>query len=159
MNETKPECNAPDEEIQPSPRTVTFPAQFGYLVAVRGFVAQEAEACGLSPESVYAVQLAVDEAFTNIIEHAFGGESQENIECCCQGNQEGLKIILRDCGHSFDPERVPWPDLESDLRHRKVGGLGLYLIRKLMDEVQYKYIPPAAGVQGCNVLIMVKHKE
>jgi anti-sigma regulatory factor (Ser/Thr protein kinase) len=63
-------------------------------------------------------------------------------------------VALRDYGHPFDPSRVPEPDINAGLEERKAGGLGLYLIRKLMDEVHFEFTPDSG-----NVLTMVKHKE
>lgn len=136
-----------------------FVAQFAVLDDVREFVGQEAEACGLSAAAVYGVQLAVDEAFTNIIEHAYGGECQDEIECVCQCNSNSLVVTLIDCGRPFDPKDVPDPDLDSDLEDRQVGGLGLYFMRKMMDEVDFNFVPNPQGDTGCNLLKMVKFKE
>ncbi len=67
---------------------------------------------------------------------------------------DALTIILRDHGDSFDPASVPEPDLTCDLEDRRVGGLGVYLIRQLMDEVSYER-PSGAG----NVLVLVKRRR
>ncbi len=136
-----------------------FPAVFTSLDEVRSFVANEAELYGLASREVYAVQLAVDEAFTNIVEHAYGGESQEKIECTCQITEEGLIITLRDCGKQFNPLEVPDPNLEADLEEREIGGLGLFFMRQLMDEVSFTFIPQSGDKAGCNLLRMVKRKE
>lgn len=136
-----------------------FPAVFKSLDEVRSFVAEEAELYGLSSREVYAVQLAVDEAFTNIVEHAFGGECQEKIECTCQITDEGLVITLCDCGKQFNPLEIPDPNLEADLEEREIGGLGLYFMRQLMDEVSFTFIPQSGDRLGCNMLRMVKRKE
>ena len=146
----------PEESL---PITEVFPAQYEYLEEVREFVARKADRLGLDSAGVYAVQLAVDEAFTNIIEHAYGGECAEEIECTCQITPVGLEIILKDCGSSFNPDEVPDPDLDTELENRQVGGLGLYFIRRLMDEVQFSIQPEEPGKPGCNILKMVKRKE
>ena len=140
-------------------KTVDFPAQFSVLDDLRLFVGQQAEACGLEDKAIYAVQLAVGEAFTNIIEHAFGGECQETIECVCQCTPKGLEITLIDCGKPFRPEDVPDPDLVSDLEDRQVGGLGLYFMRKMMDEVYFSFAADSHAHPGCNMLRMIKRKE
>jgi serine/threonine-protein kinase RsbW len=144
---------------EPSVRSVTYPAQFENLELVRSFVAEAAEDCGLEPAAVYAVQLAVDEAFTNIIEHAYGGESDQKIQCECRVNPDGLSISLKDCGKPFDPEDVPPPDLEADLEDREVGGLGLFFINQLMDDVQFSFGTEPESGKTCNILTMVKRKE
>lgn len=140
-------------------QTVVYPARFENLDHVRDFVAGLAEKCGLEPAAVYAVQLAVDEAFSNIIEHAYGGESDEVVECTGQLARGELIVTLRDCGKSFSPEAVPAPDLLADLEDREVGGLGLYFIRQLMDEVHFDFVRHPETGKNCNVLRMVKRKE
>lgn len=140
-------------------RSGRFPARFSSLSGVREFVGKAASECGLSSKAEYAVQLAVDEAFSNIIEHAYEGESREEVECICLLDEDSLTVILRDCGHPFDPNAVPPPDLKASLTKRKAGGLGLYFMRQLMDEIHFAFIPGSNGSDGCNVLTMVKRKE
>lgn len=140
-------------------QTRVYAAQFDNLEPVRQFVGEAARQSGLDDSAIYAAQLAVDEAFTNIIEHAYGGESLEKIECSCEIFEAGLVITLCDCGKPFDPVAVPDPDLEADLEDRDIGGLGLYFIRQLMDEVEFNFTRQAETGKLCNVLRMVKRKE
>lgn len=142
-----------------SAQTVVYPARFENLDRVRDFAAELADKCGLEPAAVYAVQLAVDEAFSNIIEHAYGGESDEVIECTGQYTRNELTITLRDCGKSFNPGSVPDPDLFADLEDREIGGLGLYFIRQLMDEIQFEFVRHPETGKNCNLLRLVKRKE
>jgi serine/threonine-protein kinase RsbW len=137
-----------------TPKTATFPAQFGSLAAIGEFATRAAEAAGLDARAVYAVQLAVEEACANIVEHAYGGEGRGDIECTCIVNNNELTVILRDYGRPFDPTSVPEPDLCASLEDRKARGLGLYIIRQLMDKVRFEFIPDSG-----NVLTMVKRKE
>jgi serine/threonine-protein kinase RsbW len=74
--------------------TRIYPAQYNYLDDIRDFVESNAELYGLDSSQIYSVELAVDEAFTNIIEHAYGGECAEDIECTCQITQNGLVITM-----------------------------------------------------------------
>lgn len=142
-----------------STQVIRLLAQFENLERVRNFAAQYAEVYGLPPQDVYSVKLAVDEAFSNIVEHAYGGECQEEIECTCQISNQGLVITLRDCGQPFKPDEVPEPNLAAELQEREIGGLGLYFIRQLMDEVEFKFIIETENQRGCNLLRMVKRKE
>ncbi len=134
-----------------------YPARYTSLERVREFVGQAAELCGMGEQAVYQVQLAVDEAFTNIVEHAYDGESDQLVECSCQIEDDGLLVILHDCGKAFDPTIVAEPDLESPLEERDIGGLGIYFMRKLMDEVHF--LPAPVNQDGCNTLTMYKRKE
>jgi anti-sigma regulatory factor (Ser/Thr protein kinase) len=140
-------------------QVMVLAARFENLDQVRDFVGEQAENYGLEPAAVYAVQLAVDEAFSNIIEHAYGGESDEKVECSTQATRNELIITLRDCGRPFNPESVPAPDLEADLEDREIGGLGLYFIRQLMDDVEFTFVHDPEQNKACNLLRMVKRKE
>jgi serine/threonine-protein kinase RsbW len=131
-----------------------FPGRFDSLAKISAFVVRAAKAAGLGSAAVYAVEMAVDEACTNIIEHAYGGEGLGDIECTCRVDTYGLTVALRDRGHPFDPSGVSEPDINASLEERKEGGLGLYLMRKLMDEVHFEFDPDCG-----NVLTMVKRKE
>ncbi len=136
----------------PMPHT-TFDAAFQSLDAIRQFVAESARQAGFSDKDIYAIQLAADEACTNIIEHAYSQEPSGQIEIDCQWSQDEFKIVIRDRGKSFDPARVPKPKLSVELSQRKIGGLGMYLMRRLMDKVDYHASP-----QEGNVLTMIKYK-
>jgi serine/threonine-protein kinase RsbW len=133
---------------------LTFPGRFDSLVAISEFVGRAAESTSLDERAVYEVQLAVDEACTNIIKHAYGGEGRGDIEITCRINDEGLTVILRDHGQPFDPTSVPPPKLHGNLKDRNLGGLGLFFMHKLMDEVHFEFTPDSG-----NVLTMVKRKQ
>ena len=131
---------------------MTFPARFEYLDEIRAYVGKRARAAGFNDKEVYSVQLATDEAASNIIEHAYEGVPNGRIELTCEFKDDRLTITLLDRGKSFDPSKVAEPDVKADLSERKIGGLGIYLMHKLMDEVRYK--STAAG----NLLTLVKRK-
>lgn len=131
----------------------TFDANFQNLDEIREFVAETAHQAGFSEKEIYSIQLAADEASTNIIEHAYAGIDGGKIEIECRIEGDGLKIVMRDNGKPFDPSSVPEPNVKADLSERKIGGLGMYLMRKLMDEVYYESLP---GI--VNTLTMIKRK-
>jgi len=132
-------------------RTAIFPAAFDQLEAIREFVGQAARDAGMDDTDMDAVELAVDEACSNIIEHAYQDLQGGDIECTCDLGQNILTIALHDHGRPFDPSSLSPPDLSSDLAHRKIGGLGVFLIHTLMDEVHFEPL----GKSG-NVLTMTK---
>jgi serine/threonine-protein kinase RsbW len=132
--------------------TRTFPGRFESLEKISIFVKDAAKKAGLGEEAVYGVELAVDEACSNIIEHAYRGEDLGEIECTCETTHRGLKIVITDNGHPFTPSQVPKPDLSSPLEERRRGGLGLFFIDQMMDEAHYEFAP------GENRLILIKHK-
>jgi serine/threonine-protein kinase RsbW len=102
---------------------------------------------------VYSIQLAADEAASNVIEHAYEGLSDASFELTCEFENDRIIITLLDHGKSFDFTKVVKPDLKVDLSRRKIGGLGIYLMRKLMDEVRYEV------TDSGNLLTLIKMKE
>ena len=85
----------------------------------------------------YAVQLSVNEACTNIINHAYTDKNEGTIAIHCMMMDAKFVVNIIDWGKPFDPTSKPKPDTESGLDERKAGGLGIFLIRKFMDEVSY----------------------
>lgn len=136
-----------------------FPARFESLAQVDEFVGLAARECGFDDSGVYDVQLAVDEACSNIIQHAYGGECQEDIECTCRIANRELTVVLEDSGKPFNPQDVPNPNLTASLNDRNEGGLGLYFMRHLMDSVSFQFIPDKRNNCGRNILTMVKRAK
>jgi anti-sigma regulatory factor (Ser/Thr protein kinase) len=133
--------------------TKRYPAKFEILDEVREHVGSLARQHGFGERAIYSVQLAADEAASNIIEHAYAGHSNRTFLLRCEYSNERLIMTFLDGGQSFDFSKVKTPDLTADLSRRKIGGLGIFLMHKLMDEVDYKVT--AAG----NFLTLVKRKE
>jgi serine/threonine-protein kinase RsbW len=131
----------------------TFPGNFKSLAPISDFIVNQAQDAGFSPSEVYAIQTAVDEACSNIIDHAYGGEDIGDIEIRVKEIQNGIEIILHDEGEPFDPADVPEPDITSPLEIRKERGLGIFFMRKLMDEVIFDF-----SVKRGNTLTLVKFK-
>ena len=129
----------------------TFDAKFENLDEIREFVGDAARRVGFSNKDIYAIQLATDEASSNIIEHAYAGIANGKLEIELSVSDEEFKIILRDHGKTFDPASVPEPNVKADLTERKIGGHGMYLMRKLMDEVSYE-----SSSETGNLLTMIK---
>jgi serine/threonine-protein kinase RsbW len=135
-------------------RTVVYPAIYESLAKISDDVGQAGILAGLTNKDIYDAQVAIDEACTNIIEHGYGGECQGEIECTYLVIENGLKVILRDQGCGFEPESIGEPDIVSKLDKRKERGLGVYFMRKLMDEVLFESHTPLG-----NQLTMVKYKQ
>lgn len=120
---------------------------------IRDFVAQIAREGGFSEKAVYSLQLAADEAASNIIEHAYEGVVDGSLDITCDMRGDTIVITLHDTGISFELSKVKKPNLKADLSERQIGGLGVYLMRKLMDEVSYQ----SNAVTG-NLLTMTKRR-
>ena len=133
--------------------TRKFPADVKHLDEVREFVGEAARLAGFSEKGIYAVQLAADEAASNIIEHAYGYRSEKVFRLRCEQKDERLVITFFDQGESFDFSKVEVPDVTANLADRKIGGLGIFLMHKLMDEVEYKVTSTG------NFLTLIKRKN
>jgi serine/threonine-protein kinase RsbW len=135
-------------------KTITVLGRYENLVIIADFIRQAAKDAGLSRFGIYSVETAVDEACSNIIEHAYGGEGRGDIECSCTEEEDGLVIQIRDHGTPFKPEIVRTPNVRASLKNRSSHGLGIYIMRKWMDDVRFEFSPETG-----NLLTMVKRKE
>ena len=131
---------------------LTVDGRLKNLATIADFVVKAAQASGLNEKATFEVQLAVDEACTNVIEHSYRGEEKGEIALRCELADGDFVITIRDHGQPFNPEDVPLPDLKCSLAERCIGGLGLYFMRRLMDEVRFHF-----GAEG-NELTMVKRR-
>lgn len=133
--------------------TEIYPGNFSSLCAISNFVVEQAELADFDSNQVYAIQTAVDEACSNIIDHAYGGESLGYIQITVEKISDGIKITIQDDGRPFNPDEVPLPDMTTPLENLKERGLGVFIMRKLMDEVHFDFSNPQY-----NTLVMMKHK-
>lgn len=124
---------------------LSFPSQTRLLGLVRGVVGEVAAQAGLEPEAAEQVALAVEEAATNVIEHAYGGAPDGLVELQADIQGSELVIELLDRGRQVDPRSVPAVDLDRYQRERRRGGLGLHLMARIMDSVSF------SRREGCNV--------
>jgi len=107
------------------------------LAAIADFVSEAAARAGLDDTQVFEVQMAADEACTNSMEHAYEGREDGRVQVCCFVEDNVFVVRVTDFGKPFEPETVPVPDITLPLEDRSVGGLGLFLMRRLVDEVQF----------------------
>lgn len=130
-----------------------LPADSVNLDIIRKFVGGISENMGFTEEEVYKIELAVDEACANVVKHAYLTNSKKepiiNIEA--HEKKDRLEITIFDKGKGFDPKKVKKPEIEEYMKKMKRGGLGLYLIKELMDKVSFRI---KAGVR--NEVRMVK---
>ena len=120
------------------------------LATIADFVVKAAQAADLNEKATFEVQMAVDEACTNVIKHGYGEEENGKIALCCECAEDNFVVTIRDYGQPFDPGAIPPPDITCGLAERCNGGLGLYFMRRLMDEVCFHF-----DTEG-NELTMIK---
>ncbi|MBI4788496.1 MAG: ATP-binding protein [Chloroflexi bacterium] len=133
------------------PFSLSVKSQVENLAEIADFVEQAASASGLNEKQIYDVQMAVDEACTNVIEHAYHGWREGTIDLTCEQRGKEFVVVIQDWGDPFDPSKVAKPRTHESLARRHVGGLGLFFMRKLMDRVEFDF----SSGQG-NRLTMVK---
>lgn len=131
----------------------TFEARLENLADIRRFVEDACRGTRLTDAACFDLKLAVDEACTNVIEHAYAGAGG-TIAVSCAAEGDGLRITIRDRGRAFDPARLTAPDVTAPSEERTVGGLGWHLIRRSVDEVDYERDP-----SGENRLTLVKRSR
>jgi anti-sigma regulatory factor (Ser/Thr protein kinase) len=110
------------------------------LPVISDFISNNMHNFAADPAMIPRVQLAVDEAATNIIKHAYG-EKEGSLRLIMELAGPELIITLINWGKPFDPAAISPPDLIAGLEERRIGGLGMYFIRKMMDEVSYSFGP------------------
>ena len=118
------------------------------------FVEQACHRYQVSGQTRMDLQLAVEEACVNIIEHGYAGLQPGMIEITFERKDNQVFIAITDFGRAFDPTTYPPPDRSSEWDQRPVGGLGVFLLTKLMDEVRYTSDP-----QQGNRLELIKNIE
>lgn len=111
------------------------------LSEIRDFIKQIAEQAGMVQDQADKVMLAVDEACTNIIKHAYRSIPDGEIHISISYSDKKFVVKIKDYGTSFEANSIPEPDLQKYYREKRVGGLGMYLMKTLMDEVKYVSIP------------------
>ncbi len=104
---------------------------------IREFVTSIGEQAGLPPAEIMKLETAVDEACSNVIEHAYGSDVTKEVSVRATLDDQILEITVTDTGIGFDPSTVEQKGLDKLMRGRKSGGLGMLLMRKFMDTVDY----------------------
>ncbi len=131
---------------------IRFPSSTDNLTVVRDFVTRLADKAGCSPDCCDQIALAVDEACTNVIKHAHHQNARKMIDLSVTYNRKQFTIVITDKGAGFNPDSMPRPDLDKYIHEAKRGGLGLHLMKSLMDKIEYDLNPGKK-----NQLTMIKY--
>lgn len=127
----------------------TFPAELSQLGSVLAFVSACAQQASPTAKELMQISLSVEEAFVNVANYAYP-DRNGNVLIGVGATDGCITIRLADTGIPFDPLAAPEPDITCSAQSRKIGGLGIFMIKKQMDEISYKY------ENGKNVLVMKK---
>lgn len=130
-----------------------IPSRTDNLELIREFVTKVAQKVGFNEDDVGKIELACDEACTNVIKHAYSQKNgKQSLDILIKIDYDKFTLIVTDHGKGFDPQKIKLPEMKEYLAELQVGGLGIYLMKTLMDEVDYKIEP---GVK--NQVRMVKY--
>lgn len=119
-------------------RRLRLPGEIQQVRAACEFVVEVARDAGFGDDGIFQSQLAVEEIFTNIVEHGYqhnGGDKA--IDIVTQVNDEKMTILILDDAELFNPLALDDPDPDTPLWEREHGGWGVYFVRQYMDAVQY----------------------
>jgi len=119
--------------------TLTITSETEHLSRVREFLQECANRAGLAASDMNKVILAVDEATANIMKHAYQGATDGTIEFEIGSDGERFEVAISDHGEGFDPERIKDPNMAEHVRAGRKTGLGIFLMRQIMDEVTYTF--------------------
>lgn len=117
------------------------------------FIEELGEEFGLLPELVFNLNLVLEEAVSNVILYAYPKEEHQTISLIARKKDNQLIFVLTDSGKEFDPTQAPDADITLSAEDRPIGGLGIFLIRQIMNTVEYQRI------EGKNVLTLGKELE
>jgi anti-sigma regulatory factor (Ser/Thr protein kinase) len=123
---------------QPPALVISVPSRTTFLGLIREVTQKLAEAAGFEPATAGKLALAVDEAATNVIEHAYAGSPDRQLELRYEDRPREFRVDVVDDGATVDPRRVPRVDLERFVSERRTGGLGVHLMERIMDSVTFK---------------------
>jgi len=131
----------------------TLPAAAASIPRSRKLIERLCDAADVAESTVFALKLAVDEAVSNLVEHAYPGGDGGSFTVRAEADERSVRIEITDTGARFDPTTAPTPDLEANWSDRTVGGLGLHFVRQVMDEVTY------ASDDAGNHLVLIKNRK
>ena len=122
-----------------STHRITRGAYLESLEEFRGFIKEHcASVPEVTDEFLYDIQLAVDEACTNIVSHGYADLDPGSIILDLDIDTDKIVITLTDFGHAFEPSSTPVPDVDAPIEERELGGFGLFFIQQSVDEMDYQ---------------------
>ncbi len=132
---------------------IIVPAQISYIPILRNFISRIASKYRFSKSEINALTISVDEACTNIIKHGYRNIQSGSITMNVHINNDKLVVELIDHGISFDPNQASDPNISNYVQIGKKGGLGIFIMKKFLDDIQYKTSGQA------NILRLIKFRK
>jgi len=134
-------------------RSLKVPNRIDELAGIAEFLEETGDEWGLDPSVVLSINLVIEEAFTNIVSYGYDDQSDHIIEIQCKLKDKEIGIVITDDGHAWDPTLREEPDISLGPEDRPVGGLGIFLMKKMMDKVGYE------RNENKNILSLTKYLE
>lgn len=119
------------------PNEITLDASLDNLQKFKDFINEQAESYGFGMSRVLKIELACDELLVNSINYAYEHSKGEITVRCLAVEPNTLSIDIIDSGPPFNPLEAEAPDLELNVDDRQIGGLGIFLVREMVDDMQY----------------------
>jgi serine/threonine-protein kinase RsbW len=119
--------------------SITLPSDRAELARLQAFAGEFAHRCGLPSEERARLMIILEELFTNTVEHGYGPHSRNgSITVALRWKNGRLAIDFVDDAQAFDPLALKRPDLDAEGKARGIGGLGIHIVRSLVDEARYR---------------------
>ena len=118
--------------------TIILQNRISELERLRDAVQEFAEKHGVPSEAAFDINLALEELLTNIINYGYTDDASHEIRLTIRKGRHAVRLDLEDDGVPFDPTKLERPDVDQDISQRKIGGLGIFLVGKLMDSTSYR---------------------
>ncbi len=131
-------------------KSIVLANEISEISRLNGFIEEIGEEFGLTPDVVFNLNLVLEEAVVNVINYAYPKEDHQWIYLSAKLQDGTIILVLTDTGKEFDPTMAPEADITLSADEREIGGLGIFLIRQIMNEVKYERI------DGKNVLTLEK---
>lgn len=132
---------------------ICLPAEISNLGKLKDFVREQLVLLDFPPEQSLKIELACDELITNTISYAYPEKAGDIVVCCRVLGLETLFVTITDQGVPYNPLEAPPPNLDLNVDDRQLGGLGLFFVQELVDDIVY------TREDNCNVLVLTFHKD
>jgi len=150
-------CEKTSYDRRISMKTITIPAQMIYLDSILDMIQSSLTAFSCTEKELNQICISVEEIFTNIVSYGYGSEKEicdDMVSVSCFAESKETKTIvwiqISDSGIPYDPLKYPAPDFDLPLEELRIGGLGIHMVKKMMDFVTYKF------ENGYNILTIGK---
>ena len=132
-------------------RTLRLPNDVQEVPQLAAFIEEVCESNGVDMMTTMQMNLALEEAVVNVMNYAYPEGTKGYVDISVQTDSSGLTFVISDSGQPFDPTATPDADISLGVTERPIGGLGIYLVRNIMDSVSYE------RTDGKNILTMTKN--